>query len=472
MNWTKQIYEAMQEFPSKMALWTAQSGPCSFAELSAICRRTQAYLHGLGLQRGDSVLLLDLPGPRLYAAILAVNAMGANVMFVEPWMPIARINHVIDMVKPKIFWSPLIGQIWALRLSGIRGIKHWVKPKIIDTLRDPKEVHFEEMSASDLAILTFTSGTSGQPKGIPRSHHYLKEVNALFRTYDTEVDTKPDLAVFPNAVLYQLGRARGSLLVPPNWNMRTLKKIARLPDEWQPHTVSCGPAFLKRLISVDGFPRLRWLGVGGALIDAKLMEDAFRRFPAVECNVIYGSTEVEPVAHSDGRVAVQKSRDAGFYQLLYLGQPMPDITLSTEKDGLWVSGPHVSPEYLTASDEDKRLKRRDPEGRLWHAMGDRIRVEADGLWYQGRSFQNPEDFAVEQKIYSLLQHSSCFVARSKRGDAYLLGEGITKHAHTIKQICPELKAILETKIVRDRRHRSRIDRQASRGKYKKLLDQS
>lgn len=469
MNWTRQIYEAMLLHPKKMALWTPRSGRIDFAELASLCRRTQRFLRLRGLKRGDRILLLDVPGPRLYAAIVAINSLGANVMFVEPWLPLVRIEHVIQLMKPDIFWSPLLGQLWALRIRGLRQVPAWIKPKAVDTARDDGEFVIEEMESDDLAILTFTSGTSGQAKGIPRTQGYLQEVNTLFRRYDTEVDTMPDLAIFPNAVLYQLGRSRGTLLVPPNWSLGALKQMAHLPGELQPHTLSCGPAFLNRIIQLDGFPQLRWLGVGGALIDASVLERAFQRFPTADFTLIYGSTEVEPVAHADARLAVQKSRDAGHFQVLYLGQAIPDITLDAQADNLWVSGIHVSPEYLTASDTDRLQKRRDADGRLWHAMGDRIRLEADGLWYQGRSFQPAEDFASEQKIYSVLQSSSSFILRSQSGKALLFGEGIKRHRHTIMQLCPHLEALVETKIRRDRRHRARIDRPASSRAFRKLL---
>ena len=472
MNWTSQIYEAMLLYPAKMALWTPKQGRINFQEMASLCRRAQASLRRLGLKRGDSVLLLDLPGPRLYAAIIAINSLGASVLFVEPWMPVARINHVIQMVKPKIFWSPLLGQAWALRIRSIRSIPQWVRPRFIDQVNDPQEFMSEVMDPHELAILTFSSGTSGQPKGIPRTQGYLQEVNALFRRYDTEVDTKPDLAIFANAVLYQLGRSRGTLLVPPSWSMRVLKQIAHLPRELQAHTCTCGPAFLKRLMQTPGFEQLRWIGVGGALIDAPLLEEAFRRFPSVEFDIIYGSTEVEPVAHAAARLAVQKSRDAGHFQVLHLGQAVPDIELDPQPDTLWVSGVHVSPEYLTASDEDRRLKRRDASGKLWHAMGDRIRVGDDGLWYQGRSFQKAEDFAAEQKIYETLQHSACYITRDHLDRPVLLGENIAQHRLTLQKIYPELAGIYETKIIRDKRHHARIDRTASQRRWQGILRSS
>jgi hypothetical protein len=128
---------------------------------------------------------------------------------------------------------------------------------------------------------------------------------------------------------------------------------------------------------------------------------------------------------------------------------------------LWISGEHVCGEYLGNPEENLRSKSRDGEGRLWHAMGDRMTEDAEGLWYQGRSFQMPEDFLLEQKIYRQLAHTRAFIFRDKSNLPVLTGEGIKTQSKELLKNFPEISRIQEKRIIRDRRHRARIDRGAS-----------
>jgi hypothetical protein len=94
-------------------------------------------------------------------------------------------------------------------------------------------------------------------------------------------------------------------------------------------------------------------------------------------------------------------------------------------------------------------------------MGDRIVADSDGWWYAGRQFQKKEDFELEQRVYTFLQSSAAFVTRSTNGGVYLFGTDVMQRAAEIRARFPEISGIQKTKIVRDRRHRARIDRKAS-----------
>ena len=108
-----------------------------------------------------------------------------------------------------------------------------------------------------------------------------------------------------------------------------------------------------------------------------------------------------------------------------------------------------------ANRTDKRI---DEEGRAWHFMGDRIgSCEGDGTWwYRGRANQAEPDFELEQSVYSALQSSTCFVHRTaRRARPSWVGEIDAKIQ------LPGIDRIVRTRIIRDRRHRSRIDRHRS-----------
>ncbi len=451
-----------------IAVWTIKRS-ITFGELRDLSARAQAIFRKAGVGPGDHVLVLDLPGPRLYAAIVAILALGAGVVFVEPWMAPNKIDKVLGLIKPKVFLAPALGQLWGLRVEAIRRIPNWIAPKTFDA-EGASELAVADVDPGAHAIVTFSSGTSGEPKGIVRTHGYLVTVEDMFAKYDAEADDpRPDLSIFPNLVLLHLSKGRTTILVPHSWNAEQLAVIGALPPPLKPASAACGPAFLARLVQAPGFSGFHFIGVGGALCDCAVLEAAFARFPETNFSHIYGGTEVEPVAHADARDAVKKSRARGLYQTLFVGAPIPELAVDPRPEGLWVSGPNVCPEYLGAIDENKLYKRRDEENRLWHFMGDRVVKDDEGWWYSGRSFQSTDDFRDEQAIYAMLQSSKSFIHRTPGGRRVLIGEGVEARRAEIFRRFPSLSDVLEGKIKRDARHRARIDRKKSAARVARAI---
>jgi len=279
-----------------------------------------------------------------------------------------------------------------------------------------------------------------------------------------ENEVGADLCIFANFVLANLASGRPSVIVPPTWRKSHLRRIDHLADELQPRTVSCGPAFLERMLRFARLDRLESIHVGGALTDAALFERAFKKWPEAHFMHAYGGSEAEPVALIDAREAVRRSRDRGLFQVLCVGKPIDAIEASIEPDTVWITGPHVCRMYVGNDEENFKHKRRDEDGRIWHDMGDRMELRDGAWWYTGRSGQPAEDFHLEQSIYSALGSSRSFVHRASPGSTYLVGENLRAHANLIRARFRAIDRLVTCRIQRDRRHRARIDRRASLAK--------
>ncbi|MCO4755609.1 MAG: AMP-binding protein, partial [Bacteriovoracaceae bacterium] len=330
----------------------------SFSKLSANASKAQNALHALGFKKGDVILLFESPSPDMYAMIMAMLASGIKLMIVEPWMPIKNINSIIEQIRPKGFMSGVIGRAWGLRTKSLRQIPTKFTSSILHNFKE-QTMKIESMKEDDEAILTFTSGTSGNPKGVHRKHKYLiDQASVLKKHMDYTDHPKMDLTIFTNVTLLNLGMGKGSLLVPPRWNKNVISELDQLPEQYQPDTLSAGPAFLIELMKYARVHSLASFHLGGALADTWIYEKAFKYWPKAKFTHVYGSSEAEPVALADLKNAVQMSKNRGYFQTLYLGRPIDDIEIDNSSTSLWVSGPHVSPEYKGDIEANQKNKRK------------------------------------------------------------------------------------------------------------------
>ncbi|HSM05713.1 MAG TPA: AMP-binding protein [Longimicrobiales bacterium] len=468
MNCTASVAERFRAHPDRAAFWTVSGHTCSFGEVERLAAGTQALARSRGIGPGDPVLLLGLPGPRLFAAVLGLLGLGAPVVFVEPWLPVRELDDVIRRVRPRAFVGSRLARLWALRVGAVRSIPDWQALGRIEPARGGAFV-CADLDPDAPGTVTFSSGTTGAPKGLVRSHRCLATLFRLMSAYDEEeAEAGPDLCVFPNLALLHLATGRGSVLFPTRWGRGAFRRVAAVARAAEPTTVSCGPGFLERLVThvrqrPGDFSTLRRVAVGGAQIDCGLLEEAFTHWPAARWLQVYGGSEAEPVAVTDARESVERSRARDRFQALFLGRPIPEIDTSLEDDGLWVSGPNVATRFGDGPPSDGR--RVGEDGREWHCLGDRIEAEGGDWWYGGRARQPREEFELEQRLYGDLGTSACFVHRSRDGRLMLFGEGLPREARRFapdfRTRHPELDGVRPLRIVRDRRHRARIDRGAS-----------
>lgn len=463
MNSIELFHDNALKHPDKMAIADVKHGILSFKDITHTSAQVQSLMRQYKITKEDSVLVAIPPSPILYGIMCGLMGAGIRIIFIEPWLSLDRIDHVIKTTKPKAFLTSFIGKLWGGRSKAIRNIPHWLTPSDIQNARGT-EYKIEPVTPDHHAFIVFSSGTSGAPKGVIRTHEYMKNIFDVFIALEPQDFDSPDLIIFPNVALFHLATGRGSVIVPHKWSKKNLEKVLTLCEKYKPQTLSTGPAFLKTLLDenlLEKFSFLDRIVIGGALTDCWILEKVFDLLPQRKFLHIYGGSEAEPVALMDAKLAVKQSRDEGHFQTLCLGKVIPQIQHQLREGVLWVSGPNVAGEYIGEKDENKGIKERDASGRLWHCMGDRATEKDDFLWFAGRQGQRPEDFMLEQKIYSVLQNSKSFLHRADDGKLILIGENIKPYIEGLKTKFPEINEYRESKIIRDKRHRSRIDRKKS-----------
>lgn len=454
MNAVKMFEDSLSKGASKAALVFNGNKTYSFGDLRILISRYQNAMLAHGLKPGDKVLFMVDLSVDLYAGIIGALGLGVSVLMVQPWMSADKINSVVQTESPDCFICSKLGFLFGLRHRIVRRIRHWLPIQKIHFYAHG-EIIVETVSPEAKGLIAFTTGTTGDPKGVNRPHQFLfDQLNAFRKHLIADPEGGPDLTLFAVFVLGNLASYKTSIVVPPNWNRRTVAKIDRNFNNIS--GITTAPAFLEKILDEGLFSSLKHVHVGGASTDCSLVERALKR--GIDVTHVYGSSEAEPVTVCDGETALLRSRERGYHQILYLGKPVSEINIALEADQAWVNGPHVSKLYLNNEKANRLNKRVAENGEVWHAMGDRITADDGVLWYAGRSHQTFEDFCLEQKIYASLNSSDLFL-KVENGKKFLIASSaLNDIARKIEGVSSEIDEIVYTKIYRDPRHRSRIDR--------------
>jgi acyl-coenzyme A synthetase/AMP-(fatty) acid ligase len=460
----------------------------TFGALRARGEECAARLRAAGIASGDRVVVLIPMSIELYAWITGVLLLDAVVMFVEPWMPLQLIAGCCAKANPSAILASPLGMLLATRVPAFRAIHQklavrngalfaplgWrTPPRAAATSIEPRAVD------ADTAVLTFTTGSSGTPKGVVRTHGLLAAQHHILSRSLRLTEGDVCLHAFANFVLNNLALGATSLLpsIKPSAPTKfSPPAVAREIDDAKVTSLVVPPASLDRLVTwAEGahktLPSIRTLATGGGPVPLSLLERSARVFPAADPEIIYGSSEVEPVSHLPWSEA-RDLRGEG----VCVGKPVDDVTVRLLASGeIAVSGQHVSPRYF--DDPVAMEKTKIIEGDvLWHRMGDTATVDAHGrLWLTGRvhtAIQTARGTVAPMPLERRAESLACVAG------AAAVGVGVDGSARVILAVqprawqppgfaawraeiaarVPEADHVLFVKTIpRDRRHRSKID---------------
>jgi acyl-coenzyme A synthetase/AMP-(fatty) acid ligase len=168
----------------------------------------------------------------------------------------------------------------------------------------------------------FTSGTSGQPKQIPKTLRSIKRpvIRSLIPSATWGFLTDITRMAGVQVVIEALGR--GDNLVIPDRDMTLPKKIAFM-REFGVTKFSATPSQYRQLLGLLAFSEmpLSQITLGGEIADQKLLNGLRRAFPAAKITHVYATTETGPVfSVSDGKSGFDASQLAKPTNRLVIGQ--------------------------------------------------------------------------------------------------------------------------------------------------------
>ena len=254
----------------------------------------------------------------------------------------------------------------------------------------------EPISGDDTepAVIVYTSGSSGQPKGVCLSHRNVFTVDTAVIEHMPITPDDRYLMVVPLHYVHGIMQLTVHLLagatVHCHDNFVFPAKVVDAIAELEVTGFSGVPFHFNALVTRGNLlqrelPHLRWVTVTGGKLPADAILQILDHFPELEFHVAYGQTECAPRATALHPSRVREKPDS-------VGSPIPAVTVeivdesgATVPDGevgeVLVSGDNIMLGYW--NDPDATAKAIDSQGRL--RTGDLGRFDADGdLFLVGR----------------------------------------------------------------------------------------
>lgn len=458
------IFEATARRQGDKPALIAPGGAISFGALDARAAGFAGRLARRGVAKGARVLVAAPVGIELYVILAALWRLGAVAVLPEPAMGLRGLFHALRAARPAAFaaagpyrWLKLLPPLWPLPMA-VPGAE------TDGPARTP-------LSPEDPALISFTSGSTGAPKAILRTHAFLLAQHRAVLDLLGDDPGPRDLVAFPVFALVNLAVGRTTVL--PDWRQNRQHEVTgkRLSAWIETHSATrllLPPALCEVLAGHGVPPGVTHVFTGGGPVFPDVIDRLSRPGLAVTC--VYGSTEAEPIAHlhaadiSDADRAAMRD-GAG----LLAGVPVAQVRLRIVGDEVQVAGEHVNRGYLDpARDAETKVTEDDT---VWHRTGDAARLDDAGrLWLLGRTSAAVRrdgrtiwPFAVETAARFWPGLGRAALAEAG-GRLILAVEGDTAHL-TDWQTSARALGLDEVRAVTiplDRRHRSKVDYPALR----------
>ena len=376
----------------------------SYAEVASGVVRVARGLQDLGIEKGDRIGLFLPNVPHYLSAYYGAMAIGATVVNFSPLYTVDELNHQIEDSGTRILFTLSATAVFPtayevlqqsslerLVVGSVAGALPRGKALFYSLFRrkenspqpeDDRITTFSDLTGNDgnyqapdidpdkdIALLQYTGGTTGTPKGAMCTHQNLtanaRQINAIdpfLDEPDRVMGVLPFFHVFANsAVLNRTVERGGEIVMLPRFDAKqTLKAITRTKITAMPGVPTMYQALLDHPdIDKTDFSSLKVCVSGGAPLSMEL-KNKFEAKTGAKLVEGYGLTESCGVVSANPYMALNKPGT--------IGQPVPGTIVKLvdkadptrpapegEPGELIFSGPQVMQGYWNLPEEDKQV---------------------------------------------------------------------------------------------------------------------
>jgi long-chain acyl-CoA synthetase len=348
---------AIAEGPSRPAI-AYRDARISYGELGTLTARLASGLHEVGIGKGDSVALYLPNTPYHPLAFLATLRLGAKVVHLSPLDAPRELAYKLQDSGAKTLittnFAALVSNALAFREQGlveqvfVGDDAHWgpsqgvqvawragVAP-LLELFSEKPILDWPLVSPDDVALLQYTGGTTGQPKGAMLTHRNLTAAVSMYRAWKAQPNIQPGrervICVLPLFHIYALSsvmlsnlREGNELVLMPRFDAETVVKeievghataMPGVPTMWI--AIANLPGIEKRDLS-----SLKVCASGGAPMPFEV-EKRLERLLGRRLSGGWGMTETSPAGT---RIVLSAPSSAGLIGIPYPGIDMRIVAL-------------------------------------------------------------------------------------------------------------------------------------------------
>ena len=442
-----EVFDEVADKYSSRAAVIFYGNKISFGKLREEIDRFATALHELGIQKGDKVALYLLNSPQFIIAYFGSLKAGATLTPISPVYTSIEVKHQLEDSEAKSIvcqdflyenveragaglknviltgigeYLPLSKKLAGKSVLGRYGKMEVPSPQVIESRGfhqfqklikkyPPNPPKIEINAKEDIAVLPYTGGTTGLPKGAVLTHYNLlacgMQVQAFWPTFEEGKEVVPALLpfyhIYGQVVVMLNGLILGSTLLL--FTTPDLEEILSAMERYRATVFYSVPTAYQFLKDYDKTDRFNWKGLkmitsGADTLHESTVKDWERRTGA---KIIegYGLTECSAVSHVNpwGRPKVGS-----------FGVPIPNVGAAIvnhetgeylppgEVGELLIEGPNIMKGYWKRP-EDTRESLIELDGKTWLRTGDLVRMDDEGYFF----FYDRKKDLIKYKGYSV-----------------------------------------------------------------------
>jgi fatty-acyl-CoA synthase len=366
----------------------------SYGESAERIDRLARVLARLGVEQGDRVGTFAWNNQRHFELYFAIPCVGAVLHTLNIRLFAEQLTYIVNHAEDRVIFvdASLVPLLEKLAPS-FQGVRHYVVMGEGETGSLPNALSYEQLleeagpggydypdvDERQAAALCYTSGTTGNPKGVLYSHRSISLHSTATLIRDAVGLSREDrvLAVVPmfhaNAWGLPHGCAlAGADLILPDRNLGA-EPLAALIAAERPTLMGCVPTIFADLLRyADAHPEVDFSSLtnaacGGSAVPRQLMQD-FQERHGVRVFQAWGMTETSPVAtysrpdehgeHDDSywNDRAKQGRAVPWVELRLVGEGDAEVPWDGQSTGeIEVRGPWIAARYFRGESDDEKF---------------------------------------------------------------------------------------------------------------------